>query len=62
MKQQGQYSHAEFLIMYAKRGSTFDVVNGHATIHYGKETTNYYYQHSDGSWTNYDCKTCRIFI
>lgn len=28
-----------------------------AIIHYGRSTVNYYMQHADGSWTNYDCKT-----
>lgn len=37
--------------------SRVDYVNKTAWIMYGKATTNYYQQHRDGSWTNYDCKT-----
>jgi len=28
-----------------------------AITRYGRNTVNYWVQYSDGSWTNYDCKT-----
>ena len=36
----------------------YDFENNTVWIMYGKYTCNYYYQHEDNSWTNYDCKTC----
>lgn len=56
---QGQYSNDEFVQMYAASNNAkgCNIGNGTAWIRYGKSTINYYTQHSDGSWTNYDCKT-----
>jgi len=51
MKIKGQLSEQEF---YSKYGNH---PNGKAIIKYGKATYNYWMQHDDGSWTNYDCKT-----
>lgn len=54
-KIQGQLSDAEFKAYYPHAKINYS--KGLATIRYGKYTTNYWVQHSDGSWTNYDCKT-----
>lgn len=53
----GQYSNAEFQAMRSSKVSFINVAKGLAWIKYGKRTINYYQQHSDESWTNYDCKT-----
>ena len=55
----GQYSNEEFLQMYrnCKNEKACDIGIGWAYMKYGNTTYNYYNQHSDGSWTNYDCKT-----
>lgn len=56
----GQYSNEEFEAMVEKAGimrAKINYPNKTAVIRYGRETHNYYHQHSDGSWTNYDCKT-----
>ena len=53
----GQYSNKEFQSMLTSVRGQLDPVRGTAWIRYGKYTINYYQQHSDGSWTNYDCKT-----
>ena len=50
-KIQGQRTREEFAQQY---GANYQ---GHAIIKYGKSTYNYWTQHSDGSWTNYDCRT-----
>lgn len=50
-KIQGQRSREEFARQYGANHQ------GHAIIKYGKYTYNYWTQHSDGSWTNYDCKS-----
>lgn len=55
----GQYSEDEFKAMISEAGqfrSNLHYSEGTATITYGN-TTNYYIQHEDRSWTNYDCKT-----
>ena len=56
----GQYTNEEFLAMYDKAGIGRRGINPltkRAWICYGRYTVNYYVQHEDGSWTNYDCKT-----
>jgi len=56
----GQYSNDEFIAMYQKAGPLkrgHDLVNKTAWVQSGSATFNYYRQHEDGSWTNYDCKT-----
>lgn len=57
---EGQYSDEEFKEMLRTAGSFRSGINyieGLAWILYGKYTTNYYRQHSDKSWTYYNCKT-----
>lgn len=54
---QGMYTNEEFQQMYDNAHSkSIKLSEGKARITKGA-TTNYYVQHSDGSWTNYDCKT-----
>lgn len=56
----GQYSDDEFRNMIQQAGtfrSYVNYANRTAWIDYGKSTTNYYYQHEDGSWTNYKVTT-----
>lgn len=54
----GQYTNTEFeqMLQNSKMMSGRNYDNGTAWIIKGN-TTNYYMQHEDGSWTNYDCKT-----
>jgi len=57
-QQIGQLSNEEFLAMYERTGKFsrgYDVLEKTAWLNYGKYTTNYYFQHEDGSWTNYKC-------
>ena len=60
-KIQGQYTDSELQSMYQERVNDFNRSNKHVKNHvvlkFGNSTFNYYTQHSDGSWTNYDCKT-----
>ena len=59
----GQYSNEDFLEMY-KTCTNFkgcDISTGTAWMQYGKQTYNYYKQHSDGSWTNFECRT-KLYI
>lgn len=56
-KQMGMFTEAEMREIVARRPGgvihqTFDLIIRHVS-----RTTNYYRRHSDGSWTNYDCKT-----
>lgn len=54
----GQLSNNEFLALYEKAGKLrrgYNPIEKTAWICYGKCTTNYYFQHEDGSWTNYKC-------
>jgi len=51
---EGQLSNEEFKILYPN--ATLKN-NGTAITKYGRRTINYWEQHSDGSWTNYGCKT-----
>ena len=53
---QGQYTHEEMMNMGNIISSVKQAHNGRITRNVGN-TYNYYMQHSDGSWTNYDCKT-----
>lgn len=55
----GQYSNEEFMQMYqeCKNVKEWDVSTGTAWMKYGTQTYNYYRQHSDSSWTNFDCRT-----
>ena len=50
----GQLSNDEFKTSYPN--ATIKS-NGKAITKYGKSTLNYWTQHNDISWTNYDCKT-----
>lgn len=54
-KIQGQLTHEQFLTSYPQ--ARINAHAGTAITLYGKYTVNYWHQHSDGSWTNYDCKT-----
>ena len=54
----GQLSDDEFRNKYPNAAKD----DGTAVTRYGKETFNYWQQHNDGSWTNYDCKTKQIFV
>ena len=47
----GQRSKEDFAKQYGKQHED------HAVIRYGKYTLNYWTQHEDGSWTNYNCET-----
>ena len=51
----GQISNEEFISNYpnAKKNCS----TNKAITFYGRNTVNYWIQHSDNSWTNYDCKT-----
>jgi hypothetical protein len=56
----GQISDNEFKVLYDKAGQFRRGMNysqGTAWLMYGKSTINFYIQHEDKSWTNYDCKT-----
>lgn len=56
----GQYTDSEFIRMIEKAGwmrSDIDYISKTAWIQFGKWTINYYLQESDGSWTNYNCRT-----
>lgn len=53
----GQYSDLEFRELLKDHSHDVDYLTMTAWISYGKYTTNYYRQESDGSWTNYHCKT-----
>lgn len=50
----GQMSDTEFRATYPNAHIKAD---GTATTRYGMRTVNYWLQHPDKSWTNYDCKT-----
>lgn len=52
----GQYTNSEFEQMLQGSLHGRDYNTGKAWIKTGN-TVNYYIQHEDGSWTNYDCKT-----
>lgn len=49
---EGQISNDTFKNQYPEHKNTCN----HAVTRRGN-TVNYWMQHSDGSWTNYDCKT-----
>lgn len=53
----GQYSDEQFKAMYNNAILKGGYSTGIAWIKYGKYTYNYYTQHNDKSWTNFDCKT-----
>ena len=56
----GQLSNIEFKKLYEKAGTLrrgHNLLTKQAWIMYGVRTVNYYIQHEDGSWTNYNCKT-----
>lgn len=54
----GQYSNDEFLQMYKSSQNFKTMISPDtAVIRYGKNTYNYYTQHEDYSWSNYDCIT-----
>lgn len=53
----GQYSDLEFRELLKGHSHNVDYLTMTAWISYGKYTTNYYRQESDGSWTNYHCKS-----
>jgi hypothetical protein len=52
---EGQISDSEFRSLYPNA----KINNSDRTCitRYGRSTINYWMQHDDGSWTNYDCKT-----
>lgn len=53
----GQYTEVEFFEKYDRAPSKgINLSDGVAWIRISA-TTNYYCRESDGSWTNYDCKT-----
>jgi len=53
----GQLSDAEFMAQYPDAQITQAGGKRTAITLFGKQTVNYWVQYSDGSWTNYDCKT-----
>lgn len=53
----GQLTDGEFVEKLSISGGNVDYITKKAVIRYGKYTYNYYVQHSDGSWTNTECKT-----
>ncbi len=53
---EGQYTDKEMKDM-SIISTVKEYQNGYCIAKYGKHTFNYYRQESDGSWTNYDCKT-----
>ena len=56
----GQYTDAEFQQMYQQRKNSVvknTIAKDKCVLKSGNHTYNYYMQHQDGSWTNYDCKT-----
>jgi hypothetical protein len=53
---QGQYSNEDMLNMTNIISPIAALKRGKITRRCGN-TYNYYCQHSDGSWTNYNCKT-----
>lgn len=53
----GQLTDEEFKTMLRPGCYNVDYVNKTAWLRYGKNTTNYYIQHEDGSWTNSHCST-----
>ena len=50
----GQLSNEQFMDSYPNATLKND---GTAITKYGRSTINYWIQHEDNSWTNYDCKT-----
>jgi len=52
---EGQISNEQFIDEHPN--ATKNVSNNIAVTRYGKSTVNYWIQHEDGSWTNYNCKT-----
>jgi len=53
----GTHSDAEFMAQYPDAQITQASGKRTAITRYGRNTVNYWVQYSDGSWTNYDCKT-----
>lgn len=51
----GQISNSEFIAKYPN--SMKNTTTGVVITKYGRSTWNYWYQHEDGSWTNFKCKT-----
>lgn len=57
---QGQLTEEQFVSMLSSKSPfeyNVNYITKIAIVRYGKNTVNYYRQHDDGSWTNYDCKT-----
>ena len=53
----GQYTEAEFFSKYDKaQWKSITLSEGTAVIQQ-RNTLNYYKRESDGSWTNYECRT-----
>lgn len=52
----GQYTDEEMKNMSGIISTVKGATNGHIIRHIGN-TVNYYRQHSDSSWTNYNCRT-----
>ena len=53
---EGQYTTEELKTMGHIISTVTQMLDGFIIRHVG-HTVNYYTQHSDGSWTNYSCKT-----
>jgi len=51
----GQLTDEEFKRFYPN--ARINTNSNTATTKGGKYTINFWMQHADGSWTNYDCKT-----
>ena len=52
----GQYTHKEMVSMKGIVSSVYQLEQGLIVRKRG-HTYNYYRKESDGSWTNYDCRT-----
>jgi len=57
---EGQLSDKEF--RYSYPNAQINNSTRIAITKYGKSTYNYWMQHKDNSWTNYDCKTVDYFL
>ena len=53
----GQLSHREFCDSHSTASTELVEETLYAITRYGQSTRNYWIQHDDTSWTNYDCRT-----